>query len=178
VSTIRVLSVFSALSALSALSVLAGAFLAASCAPVPGMGTLVDDPSEDVAGLETTLELDPAAIAPGDSTSVKITIRNTTEREIRIGFPDERQIALLIRDSSGEVAYTDDETLAIPTYLSLGTFERWDTTITWDGQARSTGRRLALPPGHYRLQAGIRRSGSLYVNRSDPVDFEVLVPAD
>jgi hypothetical protein len=76
------------------------------------------------------------------------------------------------------VAYTDDRTVAVPTYLSLGTFERWDHTIPWDGQARLGGRRLALPPGKYRVQAGVRQSGVLYVNRSAPVDFELLPPAE
>jgi len=157
---------------------LACAVTTASCAPTPGMGTVVDDPSEDIAGLETTLELDPVTISAGDSTSVRITMRNTTEREIRVSFPDDRQVALLIRDSSGEVAYTDDQTVAIPTYLSLGTFERWDTTMPWDGQARSGGRRLQLPPGRYQVQAGLRRQGVLYVNRSNRVDFEVKARGD
>ncbi|MBZ0267844.1 hypothetical protein K8I85_06800 [bacterium] len=162
---------------IQALPVVVGVLLAA-CAPMPGMGTLVDDPSEDIPGLEITLELDPARLAPGDSASVRITMRNTTEREIRVGFPDDRQVALLIRDSSGQVTYTDDRTVAIPTYLSLGTFERWDTTMPWDGQARRASRRLQLPPGRYQVQAGLRRHGVLYVNRSNRVDFEVSPPGD
>lgn len=151
--------------------------LAASCATMPDgstTGYLAGDPSEDIGGLETTLQLTPASVVRGDSTSARITLRNTTEREIRIGFPDDRQIALLIRDASGEVAYVDDRTVAVPTYLSLGTFERWDYTIPWDAEARLAGRRLPLPPGKYRVQMGVRRNGVLYVNRSDPVDFEVL----
>lgn len=155
----------------------ASGLAASSCATPPGgsvTGYLAGDPSEDIVGLSTTLRLTPASVVQGDSTSVRITLRNTTEREIRIGFPDDRQIALLIHDESGEVAYVDDRTVAVPTYLSLGTFERWDYEIPWDGQARLEGRRLPLRPGRYRVQAGVRRNGVLYVNRSDPVDFEVL----
>ena len=85
---------------------------------------------------------------------------------------------LLVLDAAGDVVYTDDRTVAVPTYLSLRTLQEWRYTIEWDGRVEIGGRRLPLPPGHYELQAGLRRSGILCVNRTPPVEIEVAALRD
>lgn len=166
--------------ALAVLVALAAGVLCASCAGSrdPNLRYEPGDPSGDISGLETSLTLDPVSFAPGDTSSITITFFNSTDRPIALRFPDTRQVALLIRDAGGDLAYTDDQTMAIPTYLNLGPFEKWSYAVKWTGRAELRDRSLELPPGRYQLQAALRRSGVLYVNRTDPVDFEVTRRAE
>jgi len=152
-----------------------GSLLLASCATsTPGLRYLPGDPSDDISGLETAISLEPAAFAAGQDVSITITFSNVTDRDIRIRFPPTRQIALLVHDATGAVAYTDDRTVKVPRYLTLGPLEEWETTATWNGRMDLGDRGIVLPPGKYRLQAALRRSGVLYVNRTAAVDFEVV----
>jgi hypothetical protein len=154
------------------LPLLAGAVLLASCATAPG-GYVAGDPSDDVSGIETSLTVEPTRISRDQGATIEITVANTTDRDVRIRFPDQRQIVLLVLDSLGDVTFTDDRTIAVPTYLLVGALQDWHYTIDWDGRVDIGGRRLELLPGHYQLQAGLRRAGALYVNRTAPVDIEV-----
>ena len=81
-------------------------------------------------------------------------------------------------DPLGDVEFTDDRTVAVPNYLSLGPLQDWRYTIDWDGRVELDGRRLEVPPGDYRVEAGLRRAGSLYVNRTEPVDIQVVRAAN
>jgi hypothetical protein len=56
------------------------------------------------------------------------------------------------------VTFTDDRTIAVPTYLLLGAPRDWHCTTDRDGRVDVGGRRLELLPGHYQLQAGLRRA--------------------
>lgn len=122
--------------------------------------------------------MSPTTISVSDGATIEITIANTTDRGVEVRFPDTRQIVLLILDAAGDVAFTDDRTVAVPTCLSLGTLQDWHYTMDWDGRVEIAGRRLDLPPGRYRRQAGLRRAGTLYVNRTPPVDIEVIEAPD
>jgi hypothetical protein len=146
----------------------------ASCAPSPHGGYLAGDVSDDVAGIETFLSVQPSEIPENEGATIRISIANQTERDVQFRFPETRQIVLLVLDDGGELQYADDHTVAVPQYLALGTFESWERTIEWDGKVEVGGQRLALFPGRYRLQVGLRRQGSLYVNRSNTVPIEIL----
>ena len=156
--------------------VLLAALLPAGCATTPVNTYEPGNLSDDVVGLETTIRLSPDVFPPGKGTTITITFTNTIERAIVVTFPETRQVILLVRDEAGDIAYTDDRTIAVPTYLSLGTFESWHREMEWNGEARFGDRKLALAPGRYRMEAGIRRAGVLFVNGSAPVGFEVVAP--
>lgn len=145
-----------------------------SCAAGPTGGYVAGDPSDDISGIETSLSVEPTSIVASEGAKIEVVIGNSTESDVQFRFPDNRQVVLLIRDLSGNLLYTDDHTLAVPQYLSLGTLEEWTHTIEWDGRVRIAGQRLELPIGRYEFQVALRRSGALYVNRTAPVEIEMI----
>lgn len=161
------------MNALTRLPVLGASLVLASCATIARQSDVPGDISDDIDGIVTAVTLDPTTLSESNGASIEISITNATDREMDIRFPDRRQIGLLIRDAAGELVSLDARTIKVPTYLPLGMFETWRYTVDWDGLGELGGPRMALSPGRYQLQIGLRRAGALYVNRSDPVDFVV-----
>jgi hypothetical protein len=154
-----------------------GIIATASCASGPRGKYLAGDISDDIRGIETGLSVEPSTVLQAEGARIRLSITNVSEQDVQIRFPETRQVVLLVLDAMGNLEVTDDHTVAIPPYLFLGTLESWEHTMEWDGRIEIDGRRVDLSPGRYQLQVGLRRSGALYVNRTNPVSIEVVAAA-
>jgi uncharacterized protein (DUF2141 family) len=146
-----------------------------ACAPRTST-TVTDDITNDIAGLETELFVEPTTFAVGDSVRVTLTLTNLTDRTLRVSFLDRRQIGLAVHDMVGDLLYVDDFTISVPTYLPLATFETWERTIQWAGRVRQDRNPVGLWPGSYQLQAGLKRWGDILLNKTNMVPIEVVAP--
>jgi hypothetical protein len=160
---------------LAAVCALAAIFTLAACAPRTST-TVADDITNDIAGLETELHVEPDTFAVGDSVRITLTLTNLTERTLRVSFLNRRQIGLAVYDLAGDLLYVDDFTISVPTYLPLATFETWRRTIQWDGKVRQDRNPVGLWPGSYQLQAGLKRWGDILLNKTNMVPIEVVAP--
>jgi hypothetical protein len=146
-----------------------------ACAPRTST-TVADDISNDIAGLETELFVEPDTFAVGDSVQITLALTNLTDRTIRVSFLERRQIGLAVYDMAGDLLYVDDFTISVPSYLSLATLETWKRTIQWDGRVRQDRNPVGLWPGSYQLQAGLKRWGDILLNKTNMVFIEVVGP--
>jgi hypothetical protein len=146
----------------------------AGCAASTGSQRVVGDVSGDFPGVETDLTVEPAAFAVGDSIRVVLAISNINDRKVLIQFTDFRQIGLVVYDAVGDVTCVDDHTLTAPVHLSLGPFETWRREIVWDGRVLVRRQPVALDPGRYALEAGLRPYGDILLNRSNTVEIEIV----
>lgn len=146
-----------------------------ACAPRTS-STVADDISNDIAGLETELFVEPDTFAVGDSVRITLALTNLTDRTLRVTFLERRQIGLAVYDMAGDLLYVDDFTIGVPTYVPLATFETWKRTIQWDGRVRQNRNPVGLWPGSYQLQAGLKRWGDILLNKTNMVAIEVVAP--
>lgn len=146
----------------------------AACASSPPQYSFAGDFEQDWDDLETMLSLRPDALRPGDVALLALTISNVGAGSLQLQFPDRRQIGLAVFEADGSLRFTDVDTIKVPRRVPLGGLQSWTYEVEWDGAVEVLGEREPLPPGRYELQVGLRRSGDVFVNRSNRVPVEIL----
>ena len=147
-----------------------------ACASSPPQYSFASDFEQDWDDLETLLSLRPDALRPGDVGLLVLTISNVGAGFMQLQFPERRQIGLAVFEADGSLRYTDVDTIKVPRRVPLSGLQSWTYEVEWDGAVEVVGEREPLPPGRYELQVGLRRSGDVFVNRSNRVPVEILGP--
>jgi len=150
--------------------------VALGCASAPPNYTFAEDFEQNWDDVETSLSIQPAKLAPGDVALMTLTIANVGSGSMQLLFPERRQIGLAVFEEGGGLWYTDVDTIKVPRRVGLASLQRWTYEIEWDGAVEKLGEREPLPAGRWELQVGLRRSGDVFVNRSDRVPVEILGP--
>ena len=151
--------------------------LATGCSSTSGGGPPPPDVSLDVDGVDVELTVEPARIPAGGPGTLHVEIFNTTDREVRIAFPDFKQVGLIVFENDTPYP-VDGHSVSVPKYLALGPLESWKHSIDWDGGRGGGERRSPLLPGSYELQVALRRSGDTYINHSNRVAVEIVEAAE
>jgi hypothetical protein len=133
-----------------------------------------DDFEQRYDDVETRLALAPTGLRPGDVSKLVLTLSNVGASYMQLQFPERRQIGLAIFEESGGLWFTDVDTIKVPRFVGLAALQSWSYEIEWDGAVEMAGEREPLPPGRYEVQVGLRRSGDVFVNRSNRVAIEIF----
>ena len=133
-----------------------------------------DDFEQRYDDVETRLALDPTALRPGDVSKLVLTLSNVGAGFMQLQFPERRQIGLAIYEEGGSLWFTDVDTIKVPRVVGLAALQSWSYAIEWDGAVEMAGEREPLPPGRYEVQIGLRRTGDVFVNRSNRVAIEIV----
>ena len=134
----------------------------------------VDDPTRNFDDLESSLEISPTTLGPGESALLVLTLSNAGSDFMQLQFPERRQVGFAVYDSTGELYFTDVDTIKVPRIVALGALESWAYEIEWDGAVEMGGQRRRLPTGTYEVQVGLRRTGDAFVNRTERVKVEIV----
>ena len=157
--------------------ILCAAAFVTACSASSDLGT---SPFALLQGVNDSLALSvavsPAAIVPGDTARISVTVTNRTDRAIVIHFPDSCQLLYEVRDAAGRPApdrggfacFDAVTSLRLEPRASKSAEHRW-TALEWTDPPSAYRPR---PPGEYRVYGLLGLFGPLL--RTRPVTVTVL----
>ena len=109
-------------------------------------------PTTTADGLVLRVAASPAAIVPGQSLTVAVTLMNPTTSEVTLHFSDSCQLLYAIEDTSGATVSPSFACLTMLTTLSLPAGSTKEVTSVWDGRRElPSGGSAPVPAGSYRV---------------------------
>ena len=102
-------------------------------------------------------------LAPGESTTLTVTITNTLDQLVRLEFPTQCQALIFIRNASGRVMTPQNgsyECASVPSTFSIEVGKSKTFQNQWGGGVEfgPAGTSVRVPPGSYYAYAELRAS--------------------
>ncbi len=118
--------------------------------------------------IPATIEASDHDLAPGETTTLTVTLTNTLDELVRLNFPTQCQALVFIRNAAGRVMTPENgtyECASVPSSFTIDvgktkTFnEQWGGGIEFGPPGSST----RVPPGSYYASAELRADGYLAI---------------
>jgi hypothetical protein len=116
--------------------------------------------------IPATITASDADLAPGESTTLTVTLTNTLDQQVRLDFPSQCQALIFIRNASGRVMTPENgtyECASVPSSFAIDVGKTKTFENQWGGGVEfgPPGSSLRVPPGTYYASAELRASGYL-----------------
>ena len=114
--------------------------------------------------IPATIEASDRDLAPGESTTITVTLTNTLDQVVRLSFPTSCQALVFIRNSLGRVMTPENgtyECAAVPSSLTIEVGKTKTFDQQWGGgiEFGPPGSSTRVPPGTYYASAELRSNG-------------------
>ena len=110
-------------------------------------------------------------LAPGESTTLTVTITNTLDQAVQLTFPTSCQAQIFIRNTSGQITTPSGghNCAQVPSSFSLGVGASRTFAAEWGGGVEfgPAGSSARVPPGSYYASAEMRADG--YIALAFPI---------
>ena len=107
-------------------------------------------------------------LAPGENTTITVTLTNTLDQEVELIFPTSCQALIFIRNSQGRVLTPENgtyECATVPSLLAIPVGATKTYTVQWGGgiEFGPAGTSPRLPAGSYFASAELRANNYLAI---------------
>jgi hypothetical protein len=114
--------------------------------------------------IPATILASDADLAPGESTTLTVTLTNTLDQTLRLNFPTQCQALVFIRNSTGRVMTPQNgtyECATVPSTFAIDVGKTKTFNTEWSGgiEFGPSGTSLRVPPGSYYASAELRADG-------------------
>jgi intracellular proteinase inhibitor BsuPI len=114
--------------------------------------------------IPATIEASDRDLAPGESTTITVTLTNTLDQVVRLVFPTSCQALVFVRNSEGRVMTPENgtyECAAVPSSFTIDVGKTKTFDQQWGGgiEFGPPGSSTRVPPGSYYASAELRANG-------------------
>lgn len=114
--------------------------------------------------IPATIEATDRDLAPGETTTITVTLTNTLEQAVRLTFPTSCQALVFIRNGAGRVMTPENgtyECAAVPSSFTIDVGKSKTFNQQWGGgiEFGPPGSSTRVPPGSYYASAELRADG-------------------
>jgi hypothetical protein len=118
--------------------------------------------------IPATIEATDRDLAPGETTTITVTLTNTLDQVVRLNFPTQCQALVFIRNSAGRVMTPENgtyECAAVPSSFTIEVGKTKTFDQQWGGgiEFGPPGSSTRVPPGSYYASAELRADGYLAI---------------